>query len=178
VGSWQGEPGVEPEKLAVPFGGLVEGVDLCGRQRPVGPQVEAHLVRGDGAAHGRDELGVDQGHPDGGLAGAGHGAGGVEHPAGVLVAAVGLVEELQEVAGGLLWIGGGIGRGVPEGAPVVGERVEPVAELVRAGAYVGEGERGPVGKVAFGCGAVSGEVARASARSSRRGAGTRSAVRA
>nr|BFE72028.1 hypothetical protein GCM10020092_053290 [Actinoplanes digitatis] len=42
----QGEPGVEPQESAVPFGGLAEGVDLCGRQGPVGQQVEAHVVGG------------------------------------------------------------------------------------------------------------------------------------
>jgi hypothetical protein len=56
------------------------------------------------------------------------------------------------VAGGLLWTGGGIGWGVEEGAPVVAERVEPVADLAQAGAHVGEGERGPVGRAEVGCG--------------------------
>ena len=68
--------------------------------------------------------------------------GGVEDPAGVLVAAVGLVEDLQQVGCGLLRSGRGIAGGVPEGAPVVLERAEPITHLLQAGAHVGEGERG------------------------------------
>src|SRR3712207_3350809 len=61
AGSSQGEPGLEPQVLAVPSGGLVEGVDLCGCQSPVRSQVEPHVVAGDGAPHGGEELRVDQG---------------------------------------------------------------------------------------------------------------------
>src|SRR5690606_37669253 len=43
-------------------------------------------------------------------------AGGVQHPAGALVAAVGLVEDLQEMTTGLLRPLGGFAGGVPEGA--------------------------------------------------------------
>ena len=68
----QGEPGVEPQVLAVPAGGLVEGLGLRGCQGPVGPQVELHVVAGDGAPHGGEELCVDQGHPGRGLPGAWH----------------------------------------------------------------------------------------------------------
>ena len=117
------------------------------------------MVVGDGAPHGGEELCVDQGHPGRGLPGAWHVAGGVEHPAGVLVAAVGLVEDLEKVGCGLLRSTGGFPGGVPEGAPVVLERVEPVTHLPQAGAHVGEGERRPVGEVPFGRRAVPGEVA-------------------
>ena len=157
--SWQGEPGVEPQVLAVPAGGLVEGFDLWGGQGTVGPQVELHVVAGDGAPHRGQELCVDQGHPGRGLPGAWHVAGGVEHPAGVLVAAVCLVEDLEKVACGLLRSAGGFPGAVPEGAAVVLERVEPVTHLPQAGAHVGEGERRPVGEVPFGGRAVPGEVA-------------------
>ena len=63
------------------------------------------------------------------------------------------------MAGGLLRPAGGIGGGVPEGAPVVLERVELITHLLQAGAHVGEGERRPVGEVPFGRRAVPGEVA-------------------
>src|SRR5690606_14312622 len=43
-------------------------------------------------------------------------AGGVQHPAGALVAAVGLVEDLQKMTRGLLRPIGGFAGGVPEGA--------------------------------------------------------------
>jgi hypothetical protein len=47
---------LSPQVLAVPSGGLVEGFDLWGCQGPVGPQVELHVVVGDGAPHGGEEL--------------------------------------------------------------------------------------------------------------------------
>lgn len=63
------------------------------------------------------------------------------------------------MAAGLLRPGGSLGRGVPEGAPVVLERVELLADLAQPGANVGEGQRRPVGEVAFGGWAVPGDVA-------------------
>ena len=54
---------------------------------------------------------------------------------------------------------GGFPGGMPEGAAVVLERVEPLTCLLQAGAHVGEGERRPAGEVPFGCRAVPGEVA-------------------
>jgi hypothetical protein len=48
--------------------------------------------------------------------------------------------------------------GVPEGASVVLERGEPVADLVEPAAYVGHGQRRPVGEVTLGGWAVSREV--------------------
>ena len=74
------------------------GLRPRGCQCPVRPQIELHVVVGDGAAHGGEELCVDQGHPGHGHSGARHVAGGIEHPAGVLVAAVCLVEDLEKVA--------------------------------------------------------------------------------
>jgi len=47
------------------------------------------VVVGDGTPHCGDDLRVHQGHPGRGLPGARHVAGGVEHPPGVLVTAVG-----------------------------------------------------------------------------------------
>jgi pimeloyl-ACP methyl ester carboxylesterase len=155
----QGEPGLQPQVLAVPGGGPVEGFGLGGGQVPVGPQVELHAVAADDAPHGGQELRVDQGHPGRGLPGARHEAGGVEEPARVLVAAVGLVEDLEQVAAGLLESAGRFAGSVPEGAPVVLERVEPVVHLLQAGPHVGEGERCPVGEVALGRRAVPGEIA-------------------
>ena len=51
--------GFEPQVLAVPAGGLVEGFDLLRCQGSVGKQVELHVVVSDGAPHGGEELGVD-----------------------------------------------------------------------------------------------------------------------
>ena len=85
---------------------------------------------------------------------------GVEHPPGVLVAAVDLVEDLQQVrrrgpAGRRLGIGA-----VPERAPVVLERRESIGRGLDATARVGEGERRPVAQVLRGRGTVPGDVAR------------------
>src|SRR5580693_8476524 len=115
--SRQGEPALEPQVLAVPCGGLVEGFGLWGCQGPVGPQVEPHVVVGDGAPHGGEELRVDQGHSSCALPGARHVAGCVEQPAGVLVAAVHLVEDLEKVACGF-W-------GPRGGSPGACQKVRP-----------------------------------------------------
>ena len=122
------------------------------------------MVVGDGTPHCGDDLGVHQGHPGCGLAGARHVAGGVEHPARVLVAAVYLVENLQQVACRLLWPSRGIGRGVPEGAAIVVERPEPITHLLQAGAHVVQGERRSRHQVPFGRRAMPGEVAQPQAR--------------
>ena len=63
------------------------------------------------------------------------------------------------MACGLLWSSGGIGRGVPEGAAIVVERLEPITHLLQAGAHVVQGERRPVRQVPFGRRAVPGEIA-------------------
>jgi len=62
-GSRQGEPGLEPQVLAKRLAAWVEGFDLWGYQGSVRPQVELHVVVGDRAPHGGEELCVDQGHP-------------------------------------------------------------------------------------------------------------------
>ena len=54
--SGQGEPGLEPQVVAVPFGGLFEGFDVAWPQGAVGPQVELDVVVGDVTSHCGDNL--------------------------------------------------------------------------------------------------------------------------
>src|SRR6266540_5885290 len=79
-----------------------QGLRPDGVPGPVGSQLELDVVVGLAAPHRGHDLDVHQRHPGRGLPGARHLAGGIEHPAGVLVAAVGLIQDLQQVAGRLL----------------------------------------------------------------------------
>ena len=147
------------EEVAVPAGRRFEGRHVGGRQRAVRTQLERDSVGGHGALHRRHELGVDEGHAGGRLTCPRHDARAIEHPPGFLVPAVRLVQDLQQVAGGHAARRRRIGGRVPERAPVVLERLEPVSHLRQTGAHITEWERGPVGQVALGRRAVTGEVA-------------------
>ena len=113
-----------------------------------------------GALHGRHELSVDEGHAGSGFTCPRHDASAIQHPPRLLVPAVGLVQDLQQVAGGRAGCRRGpISRGVPERERIVFERFEPVRDLRQAGADVAERERGPVREVVRGCRAVTSEIA-------------------
>src|SRR5262245_54291347 len=100
VGRLKGDPSalrqdhlrLEPEELAVASSGFLEGLGLGGFQIPVRLQVEPDLIAADCASHRGDELSVGQCHSRSGLASTRNYSSGVQNPAGVLIAAVDLVE--------------------------------------------------------------------------------------
>ena len=122
-------------------------------------EVEADARRVEDALHAGDQLPVDQCDADRGLPLARHHASRVQDPAGVLVAAIGLVEQLQEVTGRLARLIRRFAGCVPEGAAVVIERDQLVLDGGQAAADIGDRERGPVGKILDGRRPVAGEVA-------------------
>lgn len=80
------------KEVAVPCGRLLQYAPLFRAQWKVGRKVETHRRSGDGAFHPRRQLTVHQRNPDRGLSMARNDAGGIEDPAGILVAAVDFVE--------------------------------------------------------------------------------------
>lgn len=117
------------------------------------------MIGRDGPSHRGDDLGVDEDHARRLFPCAEHEMVGVKYPSRVLVAAVALVEDLQDVGP---WVRRRVGRlrvaAVPVGAAVVVEVGELVRDGSDAGAGVGEREAGPVGEVGFGGRAVRGQI--------------------
>ena len=135
------------KELAIAAAGVLERADLGSTQRAVRLHLETHALRTNRTARHPDDLSVDERHPHRCLAGPGHDAGGVEHPAGVLVAAVGLVEDLEQMPS---WLQRGrirrwpfAGR-VPVGPPVVVEAFQPILHHPQPAAGVTEIEAGAI----------------------------------
>ena len=156
-----GDVRLSAQELTVTVGGLPERVDFCRSQRPVGMHVETYPLRSDRAAGHRHELTVYERHPYGWFAGAGNDSRGVENPARVLVAAVGLVEDLQQMSsrlrrGPARWWG--FARCVPIGPAVVLEAFQPALRGVEAAPGITEREAGPIGKIPFGRWSVTARI--------------------
>jgi hypothetical protein len=154
----EGQPWCPVEEVAVAGGSVVDRGRLVAGEIAKQANVEGHVLSADRATHASNDLRVDNRHPYRVFATGDHPAGDVEQPPTVLVAAVVLVEDLEEMSAGFDRVAIRCAARVPEGVSLNFEGADLVGDVGKAGANIPQCHRGPVGDVAFGDGSMAGDV--------------------